>query len=159
MPVFFWIASVLMVVVGVAGTLMPAVPGTPLVFAGLLLAAWIDGFQRVGAPTLVVLALMTAAAFLVDFVSASLGAKRAGASREAVIGAALGTLVGIFFGLPGLLLGPFVGAVTGEYLSCRDLAGAGRVAAGTWFGFVFGVLVKLALAFAMVGLFVISYLL
>ncbi len=157
MPVLIWAASVLMVIVGLVGTLLPAVPGSPLVFAGLLLAAWIDGFQRVGAPTLIVLALMTATAFLVDFISSSLGAKRAGASREAVIGAALGTLVGLFFGLPGLLLGPFIGAVIGEFLSRRDLARAGRVAVGTWLGFIFGVLVKLALAFAMVGIFVISY--
>jgi hypothetical protein len=156
-PVFFWAASVLLVVVGIAGTLLPAVPGTPLVFAGLLLAAWIDGFQRVGAPTLIVLALLTAAAFLVEVVSSALGAKRAGASREAMIGAALGTLAGLFFGLPGLLLGPFIGAVTGELLSRRDLARAGRVGVGTWFGFIFGVLVKLALAFAMVGIFIISY--
>jgi uncharacterized protein YqgC (DUF456 family) len=159
MPVFLWAASILLVLAGIAGTLVPALPGTPLVFVGLLLAAWIDGFQRVGAATLVVLALLTAAALAVDLVSASLGARRSGASREAVVGAFMGTVAGLFFGLPGLILGPFIGAVIGEFLARRDLRRAGGVAVGTWLGFVCGVLVKLALAFAMVGIFVISYVL
>ena len=102
---------------------------------------------------------MTILAFGVDFVSASLGAKRAGASREAVIGAALGTLIGIFFGFVGIILGPFVGAVTGEFLARRNLGQAGRAGAATWIGFILGVGVKLVLAFTMVGVFVLAYIL
>jgi uncharacterized protein YqgC (DUF456 family) len=152
-----WVLSLILVGVGLAGVLVPGLPGTPLVFAGLLLAAWIDGFQNVGAATVVILAVITALAFGVDVVASSLGARRAGASREAVIGAALGTLIGIFFGLPGILLGPFIGAVLGEFIARRDLDQAGRAGVGTWVGFLFGVGVKLVLAFAMVGIFVIAY--
>jgi len=159
MTPLLWVLSLILVSVGIAGVLVPGLPGTPLVFGGLLLAAWADGFQNVGAGTIVILAVMTILAFGVDFLSASLGAKRAGASREAVIGAALGTLIGIFFGFVGILLGPFVGAVTGEFLARRNLGQAGRAGAATWIGFLLGIGVKLVLAFTMVGIFVLAYIL
>jgi len=159
MTPLLWILSLILVGVGIAGVLVPGLPGTPLVFGGLLLAAWADGFQNVGVGTIVILAAVTILAFGVDFVSASLGAKRAGASREAVIGAALGTLIGIFFGFVGIILGPFVGAVIGEFLSRRSLEQAGRVGAATWIGFILGIGVKLVLAFTMVGIFVLAYIL
>ena len=159
MTPLLWVLSLILVGVGIAGVLVPGLPGTPLVFGGLLLAAWADGFQNVGAGTIVILAVMTILAFGVDFLSASLGAKRAGASREAVIGAALGTLIGIFFGFVGILLGPLVGAVTGEFLARRNLGQAGRAGAATWIGFLLGIGVKLVLAFTMVGIFVLAYIL
>jgi len=159
MTPLLWVLSLILVGVGIAGVLVPGLPGTPLVFGGLLLAAWADGFQNVGAGAIVILAVMTILAFGVDFLSASLGAKRAGASREAVIGAALGTLIGIFFGFVGILLGPFVGAVTGEFLARRNLGQAGRAGAATWIGFLLGIGVKLVLAFTMVGIFVLAYIL
>jgi uncharacterized protein YqgC (DUF456 family) len=159
MTPLLWVLSLILVGVGIAGVLVPGLPGTPLVFGGLLLAAWADGFQNVGAGAIVILAFMTILAFGVDFLSASLGAKRAGASREAVIGAALGTLIGIFFGFVGILLGPFVGAVTGEFLARRNLGQAGRAGAATWIGFLLGIGVKLVLAFTMVGVFVLGYIL
>jgi uncharacterized protein YqgC (DUF456 family) len=159
MTPLLWVFSLILVGVGMAGVLVPGLPGTPLVFGGLLLAAWADGFQNVGVGTIVILAVMTILAFGVDFLSASLGAKRAGASREAVIGAALGTLIGIFFGFVGIILGPFVGAVIGEFLARRNLGQAGRAGAATWIGFILGIGVKLVLAFTMVGIFVLAYIL
>ena len=157
MTPLLWVLSLILVGVGMAGVLVPGLPGTPLVFGGLLLAAWADGFQNVGVLTITLLAVMTILAFGVDFLSASLGAKRAGASREAVIGAALGTLIGIFFGFVGIILGPFVGAVIGEFLARRNLGQAGRAGAATWIGFILGIGVKLVLAFTMVGIFVLAY--
>lgn len=157
MTPLLWILSLMLVGVGMAGILIPGLPGTPLVFAGLLLTAWADGFQNVGIGTIILLGVMTAFAFGVDFISSSLGAKRAGASREAVIGAALGTLVGIFFGFVGIIFGPFIGAVIGEFLARRNLEQAGRAGVATWIGFILGIGVKLVLAFAMVGIFIIAY--
>jgi hypothetical protein len=159
MTPLLWVLSLILVGVGMAGVLVPGLPGTPLVFGGLLLAAWADGFQNVGVGTIVILAVVTILAFGVDFVSASLGAKRAGASREALIGAALGTLIGVFFGFVGIVLGPFVGAVIGEFLARRNLGQAGRAGVATWIGFIFGIGVKLVLAFTMVGIFVLAYIL
>ena len=159
MTPLMWILSVMLVGAGLAGTLLPALPGTPLVFGGLLLAAWADGFQNVGVGTVVVLAVLTALAFCVDFVSSSLGARGAGASRGAVVGAALGTLVGVFFGFAGIILGPFLGATIGEFMARRNLGRAGRAGIATWIGFILGIGVKLVLAFTMVGIFVLAYIL
>jgi uncharacterized protein len=136
---------------------LPALPGTILVFAGLLLAAWADGFMRVGAGSLVVIGVLGAASYLVDLVAVGLGAKRIGASRLAVAGATLGTIAGLFFGLPGLIVGPFVGAVLGELTAHRDLARAGRVGLAAWIGFIVGTAVKVGLAFAMVGVFAAAW--
>jgi uncharacterized protein YqgC (DUF456 family) len=147
----------LLLVVGFAGTLLPALPGVPLVFAGLLLAAWSDGFTRVGWPTLVLLGLLTVASVVADSAAATLGARRTGASWQALAGAAGGTVVGLFFGIPGLLLGPFVGAVAGEYLARRDLLRAGRVGVGTWLGLAVAAVVRIAIVLAMVGIFVLSW--
>lgn len=152
-----WVVAVILVIVGMAGTILPALPGTPLVFLGLLAGAWADGFQKVGWVTLVLLGILTAASLAVDFLATSMGAKRVGASVLAVVGAAIGTVAGLFLGIPGLILGPFIGAVIGEYISRRDLRQAGKVGLGTWLGLVLGSAAKLALTFLMLGLFIAAY--
>jgi len=152
-----WILAALLVLVGLLGMVLPALPGTPLIFLGLLTAAWIDDFTRVGGLTVGLLGALAALAWLVDYVAASLGAKRAGASALAVVGAVVGTVVGIFFGLVGLLLGPLLGAVAGELLSGRDHRQAARAGLATWVGMVFGLAAKLALGFTMIGVFATAY--
>ena len=151
------IAAVL-VVIGLVGTVLPALPGLPLVFAGMLLAAWAGDFQQISVFTVVVLGVLTLLSLAIDFWATALGAKRVGASRKALVGAVLGTFAGIFFGPVGLFAGPFVGALAGELLHGRTLNGRGlgqatKVGFGTWLGIVFGVVLKLTLAFAMIGLF------
>lgn len=152
-----FLLAALLVLVGLAGTLLPALPGAPLVFAGLLLAAWADGFAHVGAATLVVLAVLAVASLGADLAATALGAKRAGASSRALVGAVLGTLIGLFFGIPGLLLGPFLGAALGEWTAHRELRRAGRVGLATWLGLLLGSAVRLALACAMLGIFVAAW--
>jgi uncharacterized protein YqgC (DUF456 family) len=151
--VAIWIAAILLVGTGLAGVIFPALPGTAFVFAGLALAAWSDGFVRVGTGTVGLLGVLTALTYLIEFGASLLGAKKFGASRQAVLGAALGTVVGIFFGLPGILFGPFFGAVLGEYAYRQNLQQAGRVGLGTWIGFALGLAAKLAITFTMLGLF------
>lgn len=153
MTVILWVAGVALVVVGLAGIILPALPGTILIFAGLLLAAWADGFTRVGAGTLVLIGVIAAASYGVDFAAAALGVKRLGASPRAMAGAALGTLLGLLFGLPGVIIGPFVGAVLGELSAHRDLGRAGRAGLAAWIGFAVGAVVKVALAFSMIAIF------
>lgn len=152
-----WIAVVALVGVGLAGTVLPALPGTPLVFLGLWLAAWIDGYARVSGWTLAVLAVLVALSVVIDFAASALGARRVGASPRAISGAVLGTFVGLLFGIPGLLLGPFVGAVLGELSARRDLEQAARAGVATWLGLLFGTIAKLALSLAMVGIFVFAW--
>jgi len=148
-----WIAAVALVLAGLAGTVLPALPGPILVLAGLVLAASADGFVRVGWPSLILLTLLTAAAYVVDLAATAFGVRRFGASRRAAVGAALGTIVGLFFGLPGLIIGPITGAILGEVWARRKIEGAGRAVAGASVGFLLGAIVKLAVVFTMVGLF------
>ena len=155
----FFILSAVLILVGMAGAVVPLLPGVPLVFGGMLLAAWADHFQHIGAFTLTLLGVLAALALLVDFVAGLLGAKRVGASTRALWGASLGAIVGIFFGLPGLLLGPFAGAVAGELSAGREPHQAARVGIGTWLGLLFGTLAKLALCFTMLGVFALAFLL
>jgi len=154
LDILLWSLAVVLVIAGVVGTVLPALPGTALVFAGLLLGAWIDGFAAVGAVTIAVLGLLTVIAWVADYVAGLMGAKRAGASRLALIGAAIGTVLGVFTGLWGLLFMPLAGAAIGEYLEIRDLARAGHVGVSTWIGMMLGAAVKIAITFAMIGIFV-----
>lgn len=160
--VLLYILAAVLIVIGVAGVILPALPGLPLVFGGMLLAAWVDGFERISALTLVILGVLTVLSLAIDFAATAMGAKRVGASRSAVIGAMLGTVAGLFFGLVGVFVAPFIGAVIGELLYRRkmaasDVSHAAKIGVGTWLGIVFGVLSKLALAFAMIGLFFFAW--
>ena len=157
MDILLWLLVALLVVIGLAGTVLPMLPGVPLVFAGLLLAAWIDGFAHVGWSLLLVLALLTLLSLVVDLAASSLGAKGAGAGRAAMLGAAVGTLVGLFFGLVGLVIGPFLGAAAGQFLVRQNVIEAGRAGVGAWVGFVLGSLAKLALGLVMVLIFVVAW--
>ncbi|MGE0355510.1 MAG: DUF456 domain-containing protein [Burkholderiales bacterium] len=158
-PVYYQAIAALLVVVGIAGTVLPLLPGIAFVFGGLLLAAWADDFQRVGAFAIVILGLLTALAIAADLLASAFGAKRMGASPRAVVGATIGAVVGIFFGLPGLVVGPFVGAVAGELSARRELLHAGRAGLGTWLGLLLGSIAKLTLAFLMVGVYATAWLL
>ena len=148
--------AALLIVVGLAGIVLPALPGLPIVFAGMLLAAWTGDFERISGWTVGVLAVLTLIAMALDFVAGLLGAKRVGASKLALLGAALGTVVGLFFGLLGLILGPFVGAVLGELAHGREAAKSMKVGLGTWIGMAFGAIVKITLAFVMLGIFLFA---
>jgi uncharacterized protein len=156
MSVLLWILAVALIVVGVAGTVLPALPGVILVFAGIVLAAWIDGFARIPVWLVVVFGLLTALAWAVDYFAAAAGAKKAGASRLALVGALIGTLAGIVTGLWGLVFMPLVGAALGEYIAQRDLRRAGKVGVATWLGLLLGTAAKVAIVFAMVGAFVVA---
>ena len=150
-----FVLAALLILVGLAGTILPALPGLPLVFAGMLLAAWAEDFTRISVWTMAVLALLTLVSLAVDIGATAMGAKRVGASKSAMFGAALGTLLGgIFFSIPGLLLGPFIGAVGGELIQGREWRAASKVGFGTWLGLALGTALKLALAFVMLGIFV-----
>lgn len=157
MPWLLWTLVVILVAVGLAGAVLPMLPGVPLVFAGLWLGAYIDGYAHVGVWTVVVLGVLVTLAIAIDFIASALGAKRVGASRQAITGAVIGSVIGIFFGLPGLILGPFVGAVVGELAAQRTVEQAAVVGVATWLGLLFGTIAKLALSLAMVGIFLFAY--
>ena len=157
MQTVYYVLAGILILIGVAGTVLPALPGLPLVFAGMLLAAWAGGFEQIGAGTLVALGVLTLLSVAVDFWATAMGAKRVGASRLAIIGAVVGTLLGLFLGPLGLFLGPFLGALAGELLHGRRLDQAAKVGFGTWFGILLGTALKIGLGFAMLGLFAFAW--
>lgn len=153
---FLWFGSAALILLGLAGTVLPVLPGTLLVWGGVLLGAWIDDFTRVSIGTMVVITVLAVLAWGLDFVAGLMGAKRAGASKWALIGAAVGTVVGIFMGLVGVLFMPLVGAAVGEYWAQKDQQRAAKVAFATWLGLMIGMLAKVVLSFVMVGIFLVA---
>ena len=148
MTILLYVLGTALVIIGLIGIVLPALPGHVLILAGLIVAAWAEGFTRVGIWTLVVIGLIAAAA---------IGARRLGASSRAMIGAGLGTVAGLFFGLPGIIFGPFAGAVIGELtIDHRDIRRAGKAGVAAWIGFAIGTAVKVAMAFVMIGIFLLA---
>jgi uncharacterized protein YqgC (DUF456 family) len=153
-----WILSASLVLVGLAGTVLPVLPGTVLVWGGIVLGAWIDDFTRVGMSTVVVISVLAVLAWGLDYVAGLMGAQKAGASKLALLGAAVGTVLGLFMGLLGVFFMPLVGAAVGEYLARKDQTRAVKVGIATWIGIMLGLIAKVVLAFIMVGIFVAALL-
>ena len=154
----WWALSAALILLGLAGIVLPALPGTVLVLAGIVVGAWIDDFTRVGWFAIAIVTVLAVLAWVMEYVAALLGAKRAGASRQAVIGAALGTVAGIFMGLVGVFFLPLVGAAIGEFIARKDHNRAMKVGVATWLGLMAGMLAKVVLAFMMVGVFGVALL-
>ena len=159
MTYLVWVLALLCVISGVLGTVFPALPGTPLIFIVAFLMSWWHDYSIMSGFTLTVLGILAIVGVGIDFLASSMGAKRVGASTMALIGATLGSLVGIFFALPGIIIGPFVGAFAGELLTQSSLHQATKVGIGTWLGLLVGTVAKVALALSMVGLIVMSLIL
>lgn len=150
-----WIIGAILTFTGLAGLLLPLIPGAPLLFLGLLFGAWAEDFHFVGLWTLLALAGMAGLTYLVEFAATARGARKYGGSQRAMAGAVLGGLVGMAFGVPGILLGPIAGAVIGELSLQRTLDQASRAGFGTVVGMAIGVAGKLAIGIAMIGLFLV----
>jgi len=126
-PTILWLASALLLIAG---------------FAGLVCAAWAEGFAYVGWGTIAILAALTAAAYLIDFLAGLFGAGKYG-----VMGAAIGTVIGLLVGLPGIIIGPFIGAVLGELYAHKNLQSASTAGLGVWIGMAIGIAARIAVAF------------
>jgi uncharacterized protein YqgC (DUF456 family) len=157
MAILLWCLAVLLVAVGLAGLVLPVIPGVPLIFLGIVAAAWAEGFTKIGGVTLTLCGVLATIALAVDYVAGVLGAKRMGATPWGLLGAVVGTVVGLFFGIPGLILGPAAGAIGFEYWKDPDFKKASQAGAGVVIGFVLGVVAKCAIALTMLGLATIAY--
>jgi uncharacterized protein YqgC (DUF456 family) len=152
--IVLYMLGVAAMLIGIAGVVLPALPGSLLIMIGVVLVAWAEGFTRVGWGTVAVVTVLCVGIWVVDLAAATLGARMFGASRWAVVGAAVGLLVGMFLGLPGLVLGPVLGAMAFELVRNPDVKRAARAGVGAFLGFVLGSVVKVALAFTAVGIVV-----
>ncbi|WP_034641803.1 DUF456 domain-containing protein [Chitinilyticum aquatile] len=149
-PATLWLVFAFVLMgLGLAGSVLPVLPGTPLVFAGILIVAWRDDFLHLGWPALTLQLLLVLLAQLIDYVAGAAGAKAIGASRQAIWGALAGSVIGLFFGLPGLIIGPLAGAMAGELLAQSSLSRATAVGLASWLGFIVGGVLKLLIAVLM----------
>ena len=156
-PALIHLLAAVLLIAGLVGTVLPVLPGVLLVFGGLFLSAWADDFTRVGYVAVSIIGALGLLSFAVDFMASVLGAKRVGASPLALFGAGVGGFAGIFLGIPGIILGPFLGAAFGEYMSRGELLRAGKVGFGTWFGMLVAAIAKVVIAVAMVAIFFAAY--
>ena len=154
--IVLWSGAALLLILGVAGLIVPVIPGPPLMWVGMLLAAWAEQFAHVGQKTLAMLFLfvLMLIAVALDFIAGALGARRFGASGWAVFGAAVGAIIGMFFFPIGLIAGPFIGAVAGEVIAGRNLDAAGRAGIGATIGLLVGTVAKVAIGIVMIAVFV-----
>jgi|SRR5512139_1579898 len=159
LDIALYVLAAALMIGGLAGTILPALPGIPMLFGGIWLVAAVDRYRHLGLWWLLGIGVLATAGVVIDFVAGTLGAKRVGASPRALWGAGLGTLVGMFFGVPGLLLGPFLGAVGGELMAGTSALRSTHVGVGTWAGLLFGTLLKLVVSCMMLGLFALGMLL
>ena len=153
MDIALYVLAALLIIGGMAGAVLPTLPGIPMIFGGIWLVAAVDHYRHLGMWWLLTIGALASVGVIVDFIASAVGARRVGASRLALWGASLGTLIGMFFGVPGLLFGPFIGALFGELASGNSVLRSAHVGVGTWLGLLFGTLLKLVISFVMVGLF------
>lgn len=140
-------------VAGLAGSVLPFLPGPPLIFAGALVYAFATNWMPIGIGRLAILGVLAVLAYALGHAASALGAKRFGGSRWAVVGALVGAVIGIFFGPIGLLFGPVIGAVAGEFLKSGDLEVSTRSGVGALVGMAVGIAANLSVAIIMVALF------
>jgi uncharacterized protein YqgC (DUF456 family) len=145
--------AVVVILVGLVCAIVPVMPGIPLIFAGIWLIAGVDGYRHLGLGWLLGIAAVGAVGLVVDLLAGALGAKRGGASPQAVWGALIGTVIGLFFGIPGLLFAPFFGAVFGELSAGNSVLRSAHAGISTWVGLIFGTIIKLVSSLMMVALF------
>jgi len=142
--------------VGLAGVILPFLPGVPLAWLGLFIFAISTHFANIPLITVLVFLGLAVIILILDLIIPSLGAKKYQASQWGVLGAFFGSLLGIFFGFPGIVIGPLAGAVLGELLARKTIEQATQSAWGAFLGFLAGTLIKAILILIMIGFLVIS---
>lgn len=157
MEALLYVLGAVALVVGLAGIVLPGLPGSLLLVGGVFLIAWAGNFAVVGWTTVAIAAAVAIAITAVDWLAGLMGAKAFGASKWAMVGGAVGLLAGLFFGIPGVLLGPAVGAFAFELVKDPNLKQAAKSGVGALIGFVVGSVVKVAFAFFLLGVLVLAF--
>ena len=145
--------ALLIMLTGLLGNVIPALPGTPLVLAGAVAHRLYFGVSSVSNTVLAAMVVLAFFALLLDFLATMLGAKKFGATWRGAIGAVIGGVVGLFFSLPGIILGPFIGATLFELLGRKELKSAARAGVGAVVGLLLGVVGKCSISVIMIALF------
>ncbi|PYJ49718.1 MAG: DUF456 domain-containing protein [Verrucomicrobia bacterium] len=157
MELFWWLFTTVLFAVGLIGTVLPVFPGTTIILAGAVIHRMMLGPEKsVGWRSIVLLVLLTIATYALDFLSGYVGAKYFGATKWGMFGAILGALIGVFFGILGLLVWPVIGAIVGEFIAGKRMIDAGRAGWGSLLGNLGGMVGKLIIALAMITIFLMT---
>ena len=153
----WWTVTILLMLVGLAGTVLPMLPGTTVILAAAVLHhLLLPPEQTISWWTIGGLALLTVVSYVIDFVSGTVGAKWYGATRWGAIGGLVGAVVGLFFGIIGIFVGPLLGVLVGELLGGKGLLPAGKSTWGTLIGTTAGIILRLVIAIIMVLWFLVD---
>jgi len=142
--------------VGLAGCILPMLPGTPLVFAGIYIYAWLTGFTIISRNLIIIFLILTVVSVVIEYISSSIGSKKFGASKLGFLGAFVGAIIGVFFVPWGLILGPLCGALIGELIIGKKIKEAFRAGGGAVLGFFGGTFLKIVISFVMIAFFTIN---
>jgi len=145
--------TLIVMLFGLIGSVVPVLPGTPVVLIAAIGHRLYFGDASVSNVFLVVLILLTGLALLLDFLASVLGAKRFGATWRGMVGALVGGVIGLFFNLPGIILGPFLGAMILEMTGGKEFKVAAKAGAGAVIGLLLGVVGKFSICVMMIALF------
>jgi len=157
MELFWWSITLVLMAIGLIGTVLPIFPGPVVILAAAILHRSVLGTEKsIGWPSILVLLFLTLTCYAIDFIGGWLGARRFGATRWGVLGATGGAILGLLFGLPGLVLGPVLGALAGELIGGKQIVAAGRAGWGALLGTFAALLGKLLVALAMVSWFLVA---
>ena len=153
---FLWLCGLTLIGVGLVGTVVPALPGIPCIFFGIVLIAWAGSFEDIGWVSLTLAGVLTVVGMAIDWVAQAMGAKKAGATKYGMAGALVGTFLGLMLGLWGILFMPLVGAFVGEFLAQGNVRTAGAVGFASWLGMMAGAAIKVAIAFTLIGVLIVG---
>jgi uncharacterized protein len=157
MEAFWWLFAIVLMALGLIGTVIPIVPGTTIILAAAVVHRLVLGADRsLGWSALIAMLVLMLLTYAIDAAAGYLGAKRFGATKWGLIGGAAGALLGLFFGLLGLFVGPVIGAIAGELIGGKEVMKAGRAAWGTFLGSLAGVIAKLFIGLIMIVIFLMN---
>ena len=156
MQTLILIVCYIIMLVGLAGCILPILPGTPFVFAGIYIYAWLTGFTIISRNLIIIFLILTVVSVVIEYISSSIGSKKFGASKLGFIGAFVGAIIGVFFVPWGLVIGPLAGALIGELIVGKKIKEAFRAGGGAVLGFFGGTFLKIVAAFVMIALFTIN---
>jgi len=155
MKILISIITILLILTGFVGIVVPGIPAAPLIFLGSVIYGFAFGFERIGLTIYIILALLASISLITDYLGSVFGAKKFGASMFGIVGAILGLVIGFIIGnIWGLLIGPFIGAFLGELIRKRKPKQSLKAGLGATLGFLGGFFLRFPICIAMVVLII-----
>lgn len=158
LEILIFIGVLIIMIVGLAGVILPVLPGIPLIFGGVVLYGVLSGFEKISFNLILIFAGLTIFSLIVDYLANFLAVKKMGGGKAGAFGAVIGLFIGIFIGLVAIILLPFLFAVIFELIAGKRKNQALKAGTGAFLGLLFGGLLRFIIGCVMIGVFVWSVL-